>query len=1035
MGGSHMNTSNGSLPVSGTPSSVSTTPTTASSMTITIQEESSTSPADNVTTPTSTSDNSSATLSLDKNTMSILRTPVSAPQIGVEIPSTFLLEQYSSLTYVAPLPPAHLKFASVKHYICRYCGFEFALSVSLLNHQRQQSFKIIYDCVICKHKRTFYNRCSLLAHIFSHIKNSTSAEKRDYGTRLTPLLSKIRMFTLRSEIDFDSMLTMTQFKTLDDLMPGFTTSAVVKKRVVPKKNNHSATKQVDKRPKPGPKCRQIRPSNSTVSTPNRQNGSSTPVTNDKTPSASGSPVNKVIDLSNDETPNASPEAPVPSTKRPTALPNITAVFSPPAVAAVQSTNAPNLENTSTTTNNTSSSPRQRLALKIINSKPTLAPKPAKPPGPSCHECRSSVTNLAQHYRRTSRPDFGKPPLSCNLCNKLISNECSLASHLRAHSAQPPYVCPECGMRIAGGPKAYDQHINRSCCHPHHHMLLDCHLCKSGNLFNNYENFLVHYIQEHCKKFSKCEFCPMAFKTVGGLEKHLQTSHSGEVPDKTAMPKIIYKCSICKEIVLHIKQMKSHLGGHLKTMVSSRLFMYVCPATGCGYSSPELSLFKKHLDSSHSTLKTLCRCFICSISFAEFDLLHTHYLESHPSKCVKAQDIPRSQVAMVPPLHNLTMSCKDCSILFDSRREYIEHKEWHRLSIIASADLHVPRKRKNSDSEKEGAKHLKGDVDFIDVESNASSRSASSAYTITEEDPRPQITVEEQQRLRCTICKMMFGTASSLDQHLVSVHKHKITAPCHQCGVVFTSKEELKCHYNTTHSTKDQRNPYVCWLCTESDTHRAYGKPQFLEKHMMSVHKKSKANLDLERIRTPVVFEEIKAPSSARQLRRDEDDTFTCAKCDYTSEIRKDFQQHILSHLSDEESLQCQECGLCFSVLPTLKRHLFIIHSVRDYQAYSEDIGLHVESDNDIADDSDESSPVRPTKSYHEHLNGGDEAVAELIQKGMIEDENECTVCYRVYDTEAQLRVHMRSHGSAVVRSKRQKTGDKARSPAHSSSSS
>ena len=49
--------------------------------------------------------------------------------------------------------------------------------------------------------------------------------------------------------------------------------------------------------------------------------------------------------------------------------------------------------------------------------------------------------------------------------------------------------------------------------------------------------------------------------------------------------------------------------------------------------------------------------------------------------------------------------------------------------------------------------------------------------------------------------------------------------------------------------------------------------------------------------------------------------------------------------TDDLSLQCLDCGLCFAVLPSLKRHLFVVHKVRDFTQYQEETGCVVEQCN------------------------------------------------------------------------------------------
>lgn len=67
-----------------------------------------------------------------------------------------------------------------------------------------------------------------------------------------------------------------------------------------------------------------------------------------------------------------------------------------------------------------------------------------------------------------------------------------------------------------------------------------------------------------------------------------------------------------------------------------------------------------------------------------------------------------------------------------------------------------------------------------------------------------------------------------------------------------------------------------------------------------------------------------APSAKRQK------TFPrCSKCGFITDDNSKFQQHILQHKTDENTPQCLHCGLCFTSVLSLNRHLFIVHRVKD----------------------------------------------------------------------------------------------------------
>jgi len=55
--------------------------------------------------------------------------------------------------------------------------------------------------------------------------------------------------------------------------------------------------------------------------------------------------------------------------------------------------------------------------------------------------------------------------------------------------------------------------------------------------------------------------------------------------------------------------------------------------------------------------------------------------------------------------------------------------------------------------------------------------------------------------------------------------------------------------------------------------------------------------------------------------------YNCAVCDWKEESRARFQEHIVTHNTGGNA-QCKECGACFAVEPSWRKHLFLIHRVK-----------------------------------------------------------------------------------------------------------
>ncbi|XP_054716683.1 zinc finger protein 532-like isoform X2 [Uloborus diversus] len=113
----------------------------------------------------------------------------------------------------------------------------------------------------------------------------------------------------------------------------------------------------------------------------------------------------------------------------------------------------------------------------------------------------------------------------------------------------------------------------------------------------------------------------------------------------------------------------------------------------------------------------------------------------------------------------------------------------------------------------------------------------------------------------------------------------------------------------------------------------------------------------------------------------------CAKCDYSSANREEFKKHIQTHKSNKSTFQCQECGCCFVVEPSLAMHLKIVHKITDPKKYIAEEGTNFAPD-----------LQNPT---------------EVTSRNALE----CSVCYTTFPSESSLKIHMRSHGMAFIQTK------------------
>uniref|UniRef100_A0A667H7S5 Zinc finger protein 532 n=1 Tax=Lynx canadensis TaxID=61383 RepID=A0A667H7S5_LYNCA len=270
---------------------------------------------------------------------------------------------------------------------------------------------------------------------------------------------------------------------------------------------------------------------------------------------------------------------------------------------------------------------------------------------------------------------------------------------------------------------------------------------------------------------------------------------------------------------------------------------------------------------------------------------------------------------------------------------------------------------------------------------------------------------------CWECGRLFTQRDVYISHVRKEHgKQMKKHPCRQCDKSFSSSHSLCRHNRIKH--KGIRKVYTCSHCP--DSRRTFTKRLMLEKHIQLMHGIKDPDLkemtEATNEEETEIKEDAKVPSPKRKLEepvlefRPPRGAITqplkklkinvfkvhkCAVCGFTTENLLQFHEHIPQHKSDGSSYQCRECGLCYTSHVSLSRHLFIVHKLKEPQPVSKQNGAGEENQQ-------ENKPSRE-----------DEA-----PDGAVSDRK-CKVCAKTFETEAALNAHMRTHGMAFIKSKRE----------------
>lgn len=121
------------------------------------------------------------------------------------------------------------------------------------------------------------------------------------------------------------------------------------------------------------------------------------------------------------------------------------------------------------------------------------------------------------------------------------------------------------------------------------------------------------------------------------------------------------------------------------------------------------------------------------------------------------------------------------------------------------------------------------------------------------------------------------------------------------------------------------------------------------------------------------------------------DNLMCSKCGFKASNVDEFRNHVITHRTDPNAYQCLECGLCFVVRPSLEKHLIVLHRIKNVKEY-------IQNNNVGGEQVKEEEDVDLDTRYEEV------------------EENQCRVCFMMFDSPTSLDKHFRTHGMAFLMS-------------------
>eukprot|EP00057_Strongylocentrotus_purpuratus_P002963 XP_003725611.1 PREDICTED: zinc finger protein 532-like [Strongylocentrotus purpuratus] len=524
---------------------------------------------------------------------------------------------------------------------------------------------------------------------------------------------------------------------------------------------------------------------------------------------------------------------------------------------------------------------------------------------------------------------------------------------------------------------------------------------------------------HLDKLSSfvCMGCKRRYERLSHLRAHLDRPHPE--PSTPGYKGPLQQCTICKLVVANACKLIMHNIIHtaeIKTPIP-------CPECGCLFTDLKSLLIHQNDGCLHWMTRPLFKCSFCTKYATTFQGLIKHFEQNHVEvffKCPLCQLAFRNNQSasehslqvhkLTTVTYSLLRKCPFCKSVYSERGMLSNHFDCHYQAGLIKIEKFVfscPLCSKPFDFGRTLRKHL----------ADEHGRSSSNMFN-------------------CDLCLCSFSTIDSVMHHRnVCAMKPKIK---------ISTKPAQPEEKNAAQPTN---KPVVCGECGDMIPNM-----NTVQKHMFEKHK-DKMEMNLAGLKkkqevTTVAKDKIEAikPKGTEELvktsvvaKREAPlivERFTdlkCGKCQFMRRDRLLFEKHILGHKTEDSLSQCHQCGLCFTVEGSLKKHLFIKHRIKNMALFNSFYEDHMPKwEEDMKKKKVEEKEKESTRSEINEENEGKTKVPAEAKDEKMEEEKvdetslfKCKVCKVEFENDKALTVHARSHGLAYLQHTLTKSPEKA----------
>ncbi|XP_053909974.1 zinc finger protein 532 isoform X3 [Cuculus canorus] len=412
----------------------------------------------------------------------------------------------------------------------------------------------------------------------------------------------------------------------------------------------------------------------------------------------------------------------------------------------------------------------------------------------CNEVFQDETSLATHFQQAADASGQK---TCTICQMLLPNQCSFASHQRIHQHKSPYTCPECGAICRS--VHFQTHVTKNCLHYTRRVgfriIYKCSMCDTVFTLQPllYRHFDQHIENQKVSVF-KCPDCSLLYAQKQLMMDHIKSMH-GTLKSVEGPP------NLGINLPLSTKPTTQNSAGHNKEDTKS-----VNGTEKLEKKSP--SPIKKA--EPKKVANPGWTCWECDRLFTQRDVYISHMrkehgkqMKKHPCRqCDKSFSSSHSLCRHNRIKHKGIRKVYTCSHCPDSRRTFTKRLmlEKHIQLMHGIKDPDVKEMAESTNMEE---REVKEDTKVPSPKRKLEEpvlefRPPRGAIT----QPLKKLKINVFKVHKCAVCGFTTENLLQFHEHIPQHKSDGSSYQCRECGLCYTSHVSLSRHLFIVHKLKE-----------------------------------------------------------------------------------------------------------------------------------------------------------------------------------------------------------------------------------------